>query len=138
MSSAQPLSVLVADPDVETRDALSVFLSEEGFEATKLEDPSKAPGAIKDGRYQMVLLGSTTAVRMSTLAIVDRAFSLRRFEFSLDPGTGPIVISGELEGRRLHLRIKNSAGEREEVRELEEPPVLPLNLPRSPPPTARG
>ncbi len=56
MSSAQPLSVLVADPDVETRDALSAFLLEEGFEATKLDDPSKAPGAIKDGRYQMVLL----------------------------------------------------------------------------------
>ena len=56
MSSAQPLSVLVADPDVETREALRAFLSEEGFEATKLEDPSKAPGAIKGGRYQMVLL----------------------------------------------------------------------------------
>jgi DNA-binding NtrC family response regulator len=56
MSSAQPLSVLVADPDVEIRDALSDFLYEEGFEATKLADPSKAPGAIRDGRYQMVLL----------------------------------------------------------------------------------
>jgi DNA-binding NtrC family response regulator len=56
MSSAQPLSVLVADPDVKTRDALSAFLCEEGFEPTGLEDPSKAPGAIKDGRYQMVLL----------------------------------------------------------------------------------
>ena len=56
MSSAQPLSVLVADPDVKTRDALSAFLFEEGFEPTKLEDPSKAPSAIKDGRYQMVLL----------------------------------------------------------------------------------
>jgi len=56
MSNAQPLSVLVADPDVETRDALSAFLCEEGFEPTELEDPSKAPGAIKDGRYQMVLL----------------------------------------------------------------------------------
>ena len=56
MPNAQPLSVLVADPDVKTRDALSAFLCEEGFEPTGLEDPSKAPGAIKDGRYQMVLL----------------------------------------------------------------------------------
>ena len=56
MSSTQPLSVLVADPDVETRDALSAFLFEEGFQPTELEDPSKAPSAIKDGRYQMVLL----------------------------------------------------------------------------------
>jgi DNA-binding NtrC family response regulator len=56
MSSTQPLSVLVADRDVETRDALSAFLFEEGFQPTELADPSKAPSAIKDGRYQMVLL----------------------------------------------------------------------------------
>jgi hypothetical protein len=85
----------------------------------------------EDGRYQMVLLGSPTAVSTSTLAVVDRAFALRRFEFSLDPGTGPTVISGQLEGRRLHLKISNTAGEREEVRELDEAPALPLNLPRS-------
>ncbi len=56
MPSAQPLSVLVADSDVESRGALSTFLLKEGFQPTELEDPSKAPGAIKDGRYQMVLL----------------------------------------------------------------------------------
>ncbi len=56
MSSAQPLSVLVVDPDVETRDALSSFLLEEGFRPTELEDSSLAPGAVKDGRYHMVLL----------------------------------------------------------------------------------
>ena len=56
MPSAQPLSVLVADPDLETRDALSDLLFEEGFQATKLEDPSLAPGAVRDGRYHMVLL----------------------------------------------------------------------------------
>jgi two-component system OmpR family response regulator len=56
MSSAQPLSVLVVDPDVETRGALSSFLLEEGFRPTELEDSSMAPGAVKDGRYHMVLL----------------------------------------------------------------------------------
>ncbi len=85
----------------------------------------------EDGRLQMTLLGASTAVRLSTLAVVDRAFALQRFEFSLDPGTGATVVSGELEGRRLHLRIRNSAGEREETRELPEPPALSLNLPRA-------
>lgn len=85
----------------------------------------------EDGRLQMVLLGSTTSVRMSTLAVVDRGFALSRFEFSLDPGTGPTVISGDLDGSQLTLRIRNSAGEREEIRELEEPPALSLNLPRA-------
>ena len=85
----------------------------------------------EDGRLQMTLFGATTAVRLSTLAVVDRAFALRRFEFSLDPGTGPTVVSGDLDGRRLHLRIRNSGGEREETRELAEPPALALNLPRA-------
>jgi DNA-binding NtrC family response regulator len=57
MSSTQPLSVLVADSDGETRNSLSALLFEEGFRPTKLADPSKAPSAIKKGRYQMVLLG---------------------------------------------------------------------------------
>lgn len=56
MANAQPLSVLVADRDVETRGVLANFLFEEGFHPTELDDPSQAPGAIKDGRYQMVLL----------------------------------------------------------------------------------
>jgi DNA-binding NtrC family response regulator len=56
MSSAQPLSVLVVDPDTEARDALSSFLQQEGFRPTELEDSSMAPGAIKDRRYHMVLL----------------------------------------------------------------------------------
>jgi transglutaminase-like putative cysteine protease len=85
----------------------------------------------EDGRLQMTLLGASTAVRLSTLAVVDRTFALRRFEFSLDPGTGPTVVSGDIEGRQLHLRIRSSAGEREETRELEEPPALSLNLPRA-------
>jgi len=84
----------------------------------------------EDGRLQMTLLGSTTAVRLRSLAVVDRAFALRRFEFSVDPGTGPTEVSGELDGRRLDLRIRTSAGERAETRELAEPPALALNLPR--------
>jgi hypothetical protein len=79
----------------------------------------------------MVLIGSTATVRTSTMALVDRAFSLRHFRFSLDPGTGPVVISGDVDGRRLRLRIRTSAGEREEVRDLVEPPAISLNLPRS-------
>ncbi len=84
----------------------------------------------EDTRLRMVLLGSPSALRTSSLAMVDRAFTLRRFEASLDGGTGPTVISGELEGTKLHLSIRNSSGEREETRELAEPPALSLNLPR--------
>jgi len=84
----------------------------------------------EDGQLQMTLLGSPAAVRLRSLAVVDRAFALRRFEFSVDPGTGPTAVSGELDGTRLALRIRTSAGERTETRVLDEPPVLSLNLPR--------
>jgi len=85
----------------------------------------------EDGRLQMVLLGATTAARIHTSARVDKAFALRSFSFALDPGTGPIEISGRLDGRRLDLSIESPAGgTRTESRELPEAPSLALNLPR--------
>ena len=85
----------------------------------------------EDARLQMNLVGATTAVRMTSRAVVDRAFALRSFSFSLDPGTGPTDIEGTLDGLRLDLVIRNSAGERRESRQLPEAPALSLNLPRA-------
>jgi transglutaminase-like putative cysteine protease len=84
----------------------------------------------EDGRLQMTLLGSSTSLRLTSRATVDRAFALQRFSFALDAGTGPTEILGALEGRRLDLTIRTPSGERRETRELEEPPALSLNLPR--------
>ena len=79
----------------------------------------------------MNLVGATTAVRMTSRALVDRAFALRSFSFSLDPGTGATHIEGTLSGLRLDLVIRNSSGERHETRQLAEAPALSLNLPRA-------
>lgn len=84
----------------------------------------------EDGQLRMALLGASSSARLRTTVEVDSAFALRRFSFSLDPGTGPIGVNGSLEGRRLRLEVKTPSGVRSEVRDLEEPPVLALNLPR--------
>jgi transglutaminase-like putative cysteine protease len=100
----------------------------------------------EDGRLQMSLLGATTAATIHTSAIVDRSFALRSFEFSLDPGTGPITVRGHVDvpspgpgpprvdelgaARRLTLDVTTASGTRTEVRELDEPPALSLNLSR--------
>ena len=100
----------------------------------------------EDGRLQMSLLGATTAATIHTTAIVDASFALRSFEFSLDPGTGPITVRGRVDGpssspaaprvdelragHRLTLDVTTSSGTRTEVRELDEPPALSLNLSR--------
>jgi hypothetical protein len=84
----------------------------------------------EDGRLQMMLLGATSAATLHTSAHVDKAFTLHAFEFSLDPGTGPIEVRGTVDGRRLSLQIKTPTGTRREVRELEEPPALSLNISR--------
>jgi hypothetical protein len=84
----------------------------------------------EDGQLMMTLLGASTPARLRTVARVDRAFALRSFSFSLDPGTGPVVVDGRVEGTRLVLDIRTSSGSRTDVRELEEPPALSLNLPR--------
>ncbi|HVR69256.1 MAG TPA: transglutaminase-like domain-containing protein [Vicinamibacteria bacterium] len=84
----------------------------------------------EDGRLQMILLGATTAVRLSTVARVDRSFALRSFSFGLDPGTGATQVNGRVDGRRLELEIATPSGRRTDVRELAEPPALSLNLSR--------
>jgi hypothetical protein len=84
----------------------------------------------EDGRLQMTLLGASTAVRLSTVATVDREFALRAFRFALDPGTGPTEISGSVSGRTLALEVKTPSGVRSETRQLEAPPALQMNLSR--------
>ena len=101
--------------------------SDEGFELQE------------DGQLQMTLLGATTAARIRTTAHVDSNFALRSFEFSLDPGTGPIQVRGVVrqaardsasQKTTLALTVTTSAGSRSEERELTEPPMLTLNLSR--------
>ena len=84
----------------------------------------------EDGRLQMSLLGATTAATIRTTAHVDKNFTLHAFEFSLDPGTGPVEVRGRIDGRRLSLDVTTPRGTRSEVRELEEPPALSLNISR--------
>jgi transglutaminase-like putative cysteine protease len=84
----------------------------------------------EDGQLQMAMLGATSAARIHTSARVDKGFALRSFAFSLDPGTGAVVVKGTLDGRRLDLTVETPAGTRTESRELAEPPALSLNLSR--------
>ncbi|MDO8678343.1 MAG: transglutaminase-like domain-containing protein [Acidobacteriota bacterium] len=84
----------------------------------------------EDGRLQFSLLGATNFAVLRTSAKVDAAFAIKSFEFSLDPGTGPLTIKGRLDGLRLSLEIQTAAGTRTEVRELAEPPALMLSLGR--------
>ena len=91
----------------------------------------------EDGRLQMSLLGAASAAALHTSARVDSNFALRSFEFSLDPGTGAIVVRGRVvpmanEGGRSRLVIAiTSAGRtRSETRELAEAPVLSQNFSR--------
>ena len=84
----------------------------------------------EDGRLQMSLLGATTPAAIRTTARVDQAFLLRSFDFSLDPGTGPLALSGTVDGLTLTVTIRSAGSERTETRTLTEPPALMLNMAR--------
>jgi transglutaminase-like putative cysteine protease len=84
----------------------------------------------EEGQLQMALLGATSAARLRTEVRVDREFTVRSFVFTLDPGTGAVEVSGQVEGRRLNLTIATASGRRTETRELTEVPALSLNVPR--------
>jgi hypothetical protein len=61
---------------------------------------------------------------------VDKAFRLRSFRFSLDPGTGAIEVAGSLRDRVLELEVAGRGGRTSSEIALAEEPVLALNLPR--------
>jgi hypothetical protein len=84
----------------------------------------------EDARLQMSLLGATSAAAIRTTAQVDHAFQVQSFDFSLDPGTGPVEVSGIVTGRHVSLTIKTASGTQKEERDLEDVPVLSINLPR--------
>jgi transglutaminase-like putative cysteine protease len=84
----------------------------------------------EDARLQMSLLGATTPAIIRTTARVGRTFALESFEFSLDPGTGPIQVKGGVSGRRLTIDITSAGATRRETRELAEPPSLMISFAR--------
>jgi transglutaminase-like putative cysteine protease len=91
----------------------------------------------EDGRLQMSLLGASTAAALHTAARVDSTFALRSFDFSLDPGTGAVVVRGRVEPiagagtrARLVIAITSGGATRTETRELDAVPVLSQNFSR--------
>lgn len=101
-----------------------------GFTVSQVERTDAGFELSEDGRLQFSLLGATTAAILRTSAQVDRSFALKTFEFSLDPGTGPLTVRGRLDGLRLSLEIVSASGTRSETRDLAEPPALMLSLGR--------
>jgi Transglutaminase-like superfamily len=84
----------------------------------------------EDGHLQFTLLGAHTFAILKTTAHVDRNFTLKDFDFSLDPGTGPMTIKGRLDGTRMTMEIGSASGMRTETRQLNEPPALMLSVGR--------
>jgi transglutaminase-like putative cysteine protease len=93
----------------------------------------------EDARLVMNLFGSTSTTTIHTTAWVDRNFALQAFEFSLDPGTGPIRVRGAVNppgskpdpaGERLAVAITSGGQTRSEERRLPEVPVITQNLSR--------
>jgi hypothetical protein len=108
-----------------------------GFTVSQIVPTADGFELQEDGRLQMTLLGAHTAASLRTTAQVDRTFVLRSFEFSLDPGTGPIVVRGKVDVStasvtkpRLLLDITTAGRTRTLELDLEDPPALALNLAR--------
>ena len=104
-----------------------------GFTVSQTLPAKNDEGAFElqeDGQLQMSLLGSHTVTMLRTTARVSRAFELESFVFSLDPGTGPITVAGEVRESTLSLSITSNGRTRTETMQLAERPMLALNLVR--------
>ena len=82
----------------------------------------------EDGQLTMSLLGAHTFTKLRTTARVNRLFELQSFTFALDPGTGPITVTGEVRHTELRISITSGGRTRTDVRQLAERPMLSLNL----------
>ena len=101
-----------------------------GFTVSQVQATDEGFELREDGRLQFTLLGAHTFAILKTTAHVDRSFALKDFDFSLDPGTGPMSIKGRMDGTRMVLDIGSAAGSRTETRQLTEPPALMLSVGR--------
>ena len=101
-----------------------------GFTVSQVKRTDDGFDLLEEGRLQFSLLGATTAAILRTSAHVDQTFALKSFEFSLDPGTGPLTVRGRLDGLRMSLDIITASGTRSETRDLDAPPALMLSLGR--------
>src|SRR5688572_2004398 len=101
-----------------------------GFTVSQVQATDDGFELQEDGRLQFSLLGAVTPAILRTTAQVDRNFSLQSFDFSLDPGTGPMAIKGRLDGLKLSLEMSSASGSRTETRDLKEPPALMLSVGR--------
>jgi len=101
-----------------------------GFTVSQTRPTADGFEVQEDARLQMSLLGATTPAAIRTTAQFDGAFGLRAFQFSLDPGTGPVEVSGVVTGKHVSLTLKTVSGTQREERDLDDVPVLGLSLPR--------
>jgi transglutaminase-like putative cysteine protease len=101
-----------------------------GFTVSQVQATDDGFELQEDGRLQFSLLGANTFALLKTTAHVDRAFTLKSFDFSLDPGTGPMSIKGRVDGLTMALEIGSASGTRTESRTLAEPPSLMLSVGR--------
>ena len=101
-----------------------------GFTVSQVQATEDGFELREDGRLQFTLLGAHTFAILKTTANVDKTFALRDFDFSLDPGTGPMAIKGRMDGTRMVLDIGGAGGSRTETRQLAEPPALMLSVGR--------
>jgi hypothetical protein len=101
-----------------------------GFTVSQVQPTDEGFELREDGKLQFSLLGAHTFAILKTVAHVDSAFTLKDFDFSLDPGTGPISIKGRVDGSRLTLEMGGAAGSRTETRQLTEAPALMLSVGR--------
>ncbi len=104
-----------------------------GFTVSQTLPAKDDAGALdlqEDGQLQMSLLGSHTVTTLRTTARVNRAFELQSFVFSLDPGTGPITVAGDVRDLTLDLSITSNGQTRSETMRLAERPMLAMNLVR--------
>jgi len=100
-----------------------------GFSETRLS-PSGEDQLIEEKVVLALnLMGQSSVMRMSTRAVLDKDFALKRFQLIIDSGVVRFRVSGRVETDRMHVEMGEGDQKKEHVIPLSGPLTIGAGLP---------
>jgi len=100
-----------------------------GFSETRLS-PSGEDHLIEEKMVLALnLMGQPSVMRMSTRAVVDKGFALKRFRLTIDSGVVRFRVAGRVEANRMHVEMGEGDQKKEHVMPLTGPLTIGAGLP---------
>ena len=110
-------------PDQVQHEWMEIFLKGKkvGFSETRLSPLGEDHLIEEKMVLALKLMGQPSVMRMATRAVVDKGFSLKTFQLTIDSGVVRFRVSGKVDANRLHVEMGEGDRKREHLFPLSGP-----------------